>query len=142
MNYSFLNPTAAPNLSRPIHLPFDETRAASSLLLSTVIFLGARSLSRVEIASLALAEALRLCHYTFLPETPPSSVDYKALTLLSLYTGMEDLQAHAIAMSFDLGLPSALLEFDKLSEEAKKTKAGSLLVVRGRAFLIGYLWTA
>ncbi|KAL8293237.1 hypothetical protein RQP46_000931 [Phenoliferia psychrophenolica] len=141
LNYNLLNPST-PSLSLPIHLPFPETRQASALLLATIVFIGARALSHYETSALALAEALRLCHYTFVPEQPPNAIDFKAITLLSLYTGMEDLQAHAVAMAFELGLPTALLRYDRLSEEDKAGKEGASLIVNGRAFLISHMWTA
>ena len=55
---------------------------------------------------------------------------------------MEDLQAHAVSMAFQLGLPSALLRYNRLSEEEKEGPEGSSLIVNGRAFLIAHMWTA
>ncbi|KAM0754065.1 hypothetical protein T439DRAFT_322952 [Meredithblackwellia eburnea MCA 4105] len=142
LNYNFLTDPAASNLSRPIHLSFEETRRVSPILLATVVFIGARSLSHFETSSLALAEALRLSHYTFLGERPPREVEFKALTLLALYTGMDDLTSHVITMAYDLGMTEALLKYDKLSDEDKEGPIGEHLVLKGRAFFISHLWSA
>ena len=140
-------PTELPPLqgvSRAIRLPFAETRARSPLLFATIISMGARSLSRFDTYQATLNEAIRLCHGTFLvgPGEEPTSLDLKGMMLLSLYNGMPDLMSHAITLSYRFKTPTALLEFEKMSEEDKAGKKGLTLVRRGRTFIVSFLWTS
>lgn len=64
------------------------------------------------------------------------------MMLLSLYNGMPDLMSHGITLTYRFGAPTALLEFERLSEEDKKGKKGRILVRRGRTFLVSFLWTS
>ncbi|KAK4047443.1 hypothetical protein OIO90_006188 [Microbotryomycetes sp. JL221] len=129
---------------RALRLPFRETRSHSSLLLATIISIGARSLSRFATYKATLAEAIALCHDTILcdPGHEPSSLDLKGMMLLSLYNGMPDLMGHGIALSYKFNMPMALLEYEALSEEDKVSQKGQILVRRGRGFLIAFLWTS
>lgn len=131
-------------IQRPIRLPFNATRARSPLLLATLISIGARSLNRFETYKTTLAEAIRLCHGTFLtsPGTEPTSLDLKGIMLLSLYNGMPDLMSHGITLSWKFGMPTALLEYERLSEDDRKGKKGLVLLRRGRTFFVSFLWTS
>lgn len=130
--------------SRPIQLPFSATRERSPLLFATIVFIGARSLARTATASFMYDEARRLCHSTFLsePDGPPDSLSLKAVILLSMYTGLPDILAHAITLSWRLRYPVALLDYAELSEIEKASTSGRKLLQMGRTFLITYLWTS
>ncbi|KAM0790476.1 hypothetical protein ACM66B_003352 [Microbotryomycetes sp. NB124-2] len=143
-NANGCNVGGKPRTDRPIRLPFRETRQRSSLLLATLVSIGARSLSRFSTYKTTLNEAIDLCHDTILcdPGNEPTSLDLKGMMLLSLYNGMPDLMGHGIALSYKFGMPTALLEFEALSEEEKQSQKGQVLVRRGRAFLIAFLWTS
>lgn len=131
-------------IQRPIRLPFGETRARSSLLLATLISIGARSLNRFDTYKTTLREAIRLCHATFLsePGEEPTSLDLKGIMLLSLYNGLPELMSHGITLSYRFGMPTALLEYERLSREEKSSKKGLVLLRRGRTFLVSFLWTS
>ncbi|KAK4049273.1 hypothetical protein OIV83_004209 [Microbotryomycetes sp. JL201] len=133
-----------PKQDRPIRLPFRETRSRSPLLLATLVSIGARSLSRFSTYKTTLNEAIDLCHDTILcdPGNEPTSLDLKGMMLLSLYNGMPDLMGHGIALSYKFGMPTALLEFEALSPDEQASHKGQVLVRRGRAFLIAFLWTS
>jgi hypothetical protein len=131
-------------IQRPIRLPFGETRARSSLLLATLISIGARSLNRFDTYKTTLREAIRLCHATFLsePGEEPTSLDFKGIMLLSLYNGLPELMSHGITLSYRFGMPTALLEYERLTKEEKRSKKGLVLLRRGRTFLVSFLWTS
>lgn len=129
---------------RDIRLPFRETRSRSPLLLATLISIGARSLSRFDTYKATLHEAIQLCHDTILcdPGHEPTSLDLKGMMLLSLYNGMPDLMSHGIALSYRFAMPTALLEYEALSDNERKSEKGRVLVRRGRTFFVAFLWTS
>lgn len=106
--------------------------------------MGARSLSRFDTYQATMNEAIRLCHGTFLVGLgeEPTSLDLKGMMLLSLYNGLPDLMSHAITLSYRFKTPTALLEFEKLSEADKLGKKGLTLIRRGRTFIVSFLWTS
>ncbi|GAA6004219.1 hypothetical protein JCM10207_002488 [Rhodosporidiobolus poonsookiae] len=78
-------------------------------------------------------------------DAPPrrlSTLALKALMLLALYHSMPELLVHVFMLGYRFVLPTALLEFEKLSEEDKAGEQGRVLLNRGRVFLTGYLWLA
>ncbi|GAA5955979.1 hypothetical protein JCM10213_006525, partial [Rhodosporidiobolus nylandii] len=76
------------------------------------------------------------------PKPRLRTLSLKALMLLGLYHAMPELLVHVWMLGYRFVLPTALLEFDELSEEEKASKVGRTLLNRGRVFLVGYLWLA
>ncbi|GAA6031363.1 hypothetical protein JCM8097_005624 [Rhodosporidiobolus ruineniae] len=76
------------------------------------------------------------------PKPRMSTLSLKALMLLALYHSMPELLVHVYMLGFRFILPSALQDFERMSDEEKKGKAGRTLVNRGRVMLVGYLWLA
>ncbi|GAA5886798.1 hypothetical protein JCM6882_005895 [Rhodosporidiobolus microsporus] len=76
------------------------------------------------------------------PKPRLSTLSLKALMLLALYHSMPELLVHVWMLGGRFIMPTALLEFERLSKEEKATKAGRELVNKGRVFLTGYLWLA
>lgn len=76
------------------------------------------------------------------PKPRLSTLSLKALMLLALYHSMPELLVHVYMLGYRFVLPTALLGFDKLSEEEKLSPAGRGMINQGRVFLTGYLWLA
>ncbi|GAA5838796.1 hypothetical protein JCM11251_006741 [Rhodosporidiobolus azoricus] len=76
------------------------------------------------------------------PKPRVSSLSLKALALIALYHSMPELLVHVWMLGGRFVMPTALLEFERLSEEEQKSPAGRVLVNQGRFFLTGYLWLA
>ncbi|GAA5877477.1 hypothetical protein JCM8547_001085 [Rhodosporidiobolus lusitaniae] len=76
------------------------------------------------------------------PKPRMSTLSLKALMLLALYHSMPELLVHVFMLGYRFVLPTAMHEFERLSEEEKMGKQGRTLVNRGRVFLTGYLWLA
>ncbi|BGP09768.1 hypothetical protein JCM10049v2_005641 [Rhodotorula toruloides] len=71
-----------------------------------------------------------------------STLSLKALFLLGLYHSLPELLAHSWMAGWRYLWPSAVLDFERLSEEEKRGPVGRRLINVSRVGFIGWLWVS
>lgn len=136
-----------------LSLDFSNTRERSPLLLATLIAIGARSLSN-QCYEVALAEALRLAQKTFFassilsPSSPlsidplfePTTIDFKAMIILSLYQGQPSLVSWVADLCGRFKLETSLLHYSHSTIEQQRSAVGQRQVRDGRTFLVAWFF--
>ena len=132
---------AAPQ--RQVSLNFHETRSRSPFLFMTLVAIGARAISHEYTYQLCVDGAMRLAQGTLLPgRRLLTLLDLKAYLLLAVYNGLTGVTGHMASLTNLMGLPTALVEFARLSDEEKRSSKGEDLTIRGRMFLLSYCWAS
>lgn len=97
-------------------------------------------MARSSIAIVCLEEATRLCQESYLSDV--SLLTFKAVVLLGLYTGLTGLLGQTVFLCYDLGVATAMFEYEALTAEEQASRKGALLISKGRTFLVSWLWVA